>query len=113
MVHPSPGHYSGTLVNGLLHHCKLPSMEISTLGKREEEDEEEENEDEDSGDLLELSSGNLSGPSPVIRPGIVHRLDKGTSGLLVVAKVKSLGQLSNLKYVLLDLVLLFCLDYLG
>lgn len=28
-----------------------------------------------------------SGPAPVLRPGIVHRLDKGTSGLLVVAKV--------------------------
>ncbi len=51
VVHPGPGHCSGTLVNALLHHCR----ELSTLG----------------------------GP---LRPGIVHRLDKDTSGLLVAAK---------------------------
>jgi len=51
VVHPSPGHTSGTLVHGLLKHCK-----------------------------------DLSGIGGVRRPGIVHRLDKGTSGLLVVAK---------------------------
>ena len=50
VVHPAPGHNSGTLVNGLLFHCK------------------------------ELSGGGF------IRPGIVHRLDKDTSGLMVVAK---------------------------
>ena len=52
VVHPAAGHYSGTLVNGLLYH----------LGP------------------------SLSGIGGVIRPGIVHRLDKDTSGLLVVAK---------------------------
>ncbi|MEP9354293.1 RluA family pseudouridine synthase [Xanthobacter sp. KR7-65] len=52
VVHPAPGHASGTLVNALLHHC---------------------------GDTL-------SGIGGVRRPGIVHRLDKDTSGLLVVAK---------------------------
>ncbi len=51
VVHPAPGHSSGTLVHGLLHHCK-----------------------------------DLSGIGGVLRPGIVHRLDKDTSGLLVVAK---------------------------
>ncbi|MEW6672041.1 MAG: RluA family pseudouridine synthase [Thermodesulfobacteriota bacterium] len=51
VVHPAPGHYSGTLVNALLHHC--PS---------------------------------LDGIGGKIRPGIVHRLDKDTSGVLVVAK---------------------------
>lgn len=51
VVHPAPGHYSGTLVNGLLDHCK-----------------------------------DLSGINGVIRPGIVHRIDKDTTGLLVVAK---------------------------
>lgn len=50
VTHPAHGHFSGTLVNALLHH----------LGRT------------DAG--------------PTIRPGIVHRLDKGTSGLLVVAK---------------------------
>lgn len=51
VVHPAPGHTSGTLVNGLLAHCK-----------------------------------DLSGINGEIRPGIVHRIDKDTSGLLVVAK---------------------------
>ncbi len=51
VVHPAPGHYTGTLVNALLHHCK-----------------------------------DLGGVGGVERPGIVHRLDKDTSGLLVVAK---------------------------
>ncbi len=52
VVHPGAGHWKGTLVNALLHHC---------------------------GD-------SLSGIGGVRRPGIVHRLDKDTSGLLVVAK---------------------------
>ncbi|WP_019120626.1 RluA family pseudouridine synthase [Brevibacillus massiliensis] len=51
VVHPAPGHYSGTMVNGLLYHCR-----------------------------------DLSGINGVLRPGIVHRIDKDTSGLLVVAK---------------------------
>jgi 23S rRNA pseudouridine1911/1915/1917 synthase len=51
VVHPAPGHLSGTLVNGLLAHCK-----------------------------------DLSGINGVLRPGIVHRIDKDTSGLLMVAK---------------------------
>ena len=51
VVHPAPGHYTGTLVNALLHHCP-----------------------------------NLSGIGGVARPGIVHRLDQDTSGLIVVAK---------------------------
>jgi len=54
VVHPSPGHSSGTLVHALLHHC--PDL------------------------------GGIRGPS---RPGIVHRLDKDTSGLLVVAKTEA------------------------
>ena len=51
VVHPAPGHFTGTLVHGLLRHCK-----------------------------------DLSGIGGVMRPGIVHRLDKDTSGLMVVAK---------------------------
>lgn len=52
VVHPAPGHYTGTLVNALMFHC---------------------------GD-------NLSGINSVLRPGIVHRIDKDTSGVLVIAK---------------------------
>ena len=51
VVHPAPGHRSGTLVNALLHHVR-----------------------------------DLSGVGGRLRPGIVHRLDRDTSGLLVVAK---------------------------
>lgn len=51
VVHPAPGHYSGTLVNGLMYHLK-----------------------------------NLSSINGVMRPGIVHRLDMNTSGLMLVAK---------------------------
>ena len=51
VVHPAPGHFTGTLVNALLYHCP-----------------------------------NLSGIGGVARPGIVHRLDQDTSGLIVVAK---------------------------
>jgi len=51
VVHPAPGHASGTLVNALLHHVR-----------------------------------ELAGVGGVLRPGIVHRLDQGTSGILVAAK---------------------------
>ena len=51
VVHPAPGHSTGTLVHGLLKHCK-----------------------------------DLSGIGGELRPGIVHRLDKDTSGLMVAAK---------------------------
>jgi 23S rRNA pseudouridine1911/1915/1917 synthase len=51
VVHPAPGHPSGTLVNALLHHCS-----------------------------------DLAGIGGVLRPGIVHRLDRGTSGVIVAAK---------------------------
>ncbi len=52
VVHPAPGHFSGTLVNALMFHCM----------------------------------DGLSGINGELRPGIVHRIDKNTSGLLVVAK---------------------------
>ncbi len=52
VVHPAPGHYSGTLVNALVYHCK----------------------------------DDLSGINGQMRPGIVHRIDKDTSGVLMIAK---------------------------
>ena len=55
VVHPAPGHWSGTLVNALLHHFDSPQGSLSTIGGKE-------------------------------RPGLVHRLDKETSGVMVVAK---------------------------
>lgn len=52
VVHPAAGHYTGTLVNGLMDHCK----------------------------------DDLSGINGVLRPGIVHRIDKDTTGILIVCK---------------------------
>ena len=52
VVHPAAGHYTGTLVNGLMHHCK----------------------------------DNLSGINGVLRPGIVHRIDMDTTGILIACK---------------------------
>lgn len=52
VVHPAPGHYSGTLVNGLMFHCK----------------------------------DSLSGINGILRPGIVHRIDKDTTGSIIVCK---------------------------
>jgi len=55
VVHPAPGHYSGTLVNGLLGHTNLSDVDEN-------------------------------------RPGIVHRIDKDTSGLLMVAKTEKIHE---------------------
>ncbi|WP_313583226.1 RluA family pseudouridine synthase [Lacrimispora sp.] len=52
VVHPAAGHYSGTLVNGLMFHCR----------------------------------SELSGINGVVRPGIVHRIDMDTTGVLIVCK---------------------------
>ncbi len=52
VVHPAAGHYTGTLVNGLMYHCR----------------------------------GELSGINGVMRPGIVHRIDMDTTGVLIVCK---------------------------
>ncbi len=52
VVHPAPGHLTGTLVNAVLYHCK----------------------------------DKLSGINGILRPGIVHRIDKDTSGSLIICK---------------------------
>ena len=52
VVHPAAGHYSGTLVNALLFHCK----------------------------------DSLSGINGITRPGIVHRIDKDTTGSIIICK---------------------------
>lgn len=57
------------------------------LGVQDSEEEDELPEDDEAVDPGTLHKVEWSGPAPIIRPGIVHRLDKGTSGLLVVAKV--------------------------
>ena len=52
VVHPAPGHYSGTLVNAVMYHCR----------------------------------DHLSGINGVMRPGIVHRIDRDTTGSLIICK---------------------------
>lgn len=52
VVHPAPGHYTGTLVNAVMYHC---GEDLSTI-------------------------------NGVLRPGIVHRIDKDTTGVLVICK---------------------------
>lgn len=52
VVHPAPGHYTGTLVNAVMHHC----------------------------------GSSLSGINGVLRPGIVHRIDKDTTGSVIICK---------------------------
>ncbi len=55
VTHPAVGHWEGTLVHALLHHCGRSGAGLAVIGGRE-------------------------------RPGIVHRLDKDTSGVMVIAK---------------------------
>ena len=52
VVHPAPGHYSGTLVNAVMYHCR----------------------------------DGLSGINGCLRPGIVHRIDRDTTGSLIICK---------------------------
>ncbi len=64
VVHPGPGHASGTIVNALLHRLKAPVVVVADDGEPAEDTEE-------------LSSG---------WPGLVHRLDRYTTGCLCLAK---------------------------
>ncbi len=77
VVHPAPGHRSGTLVHALLHHVDGETVAA--------DDDPGASGDEEVG-LSMVNALPASPDHPVVRPGIVHRLDKGTSGLLVVAK---------------------------
>lgn len=77
VVHPAPGHRSGTLVHALLHHVDGASVAA--------DDSPDASDDETVG-LSMVNALPESPDHPVVRPGIVHRLDKGTSGVLVVAK---------------------------
>ena len=52
VVHPAPGHYTGTLVNAVMYHC----------------------------------GSSLSGINGILRPGIVHRIDRDTTGSVIICK---------------------------
>ena len=79
VVHPAYGNRTGTLVNALLYHVGAGTIQM------EDADEEEEIDDDEVG-LSTMNAMPRAEGDPSIRPGIVHRLDKDTSGLLVVAK---------------------------
>lgn len=83
VVHPAYGNRSGTLVNALLYHVGAGSISVE---EEEEDDELDDELDEGGIGLSTLHAVPKSEGDPSIRPGIVHRLDKDTSGLLVVAK---------------------------
>ena len=71
LVHPVPGCSSGTLVNALLHYCQSETNAVGAAKKKMETAEP----------VRSLSDVNSS-----FRPGIVHRLDRETSGLILIAK---------------------------
>ena len=76
VVHPAYGHRSGTLVNALLHHVGAGPL----AG-----DDVDDTDDDDLG-LATATAGPRYEGDPTVRPGLVHRLDKDTTGLMVVAK---------------------------
>lgn len=78
VVHPAYGNRTGTLVNALLHHVGAGPVRF--------DEEEDEDADVEIDGLSTRTAGPRYAGDPTIRPGLVHRLDKGTSGLLVVAK---------------------------
>ena len=77
VVHPAYGHRSGTLVNALLHHVGGTAISAEAL---------EDDADEDQVGLSTATAAPRFAGDLTVRPGLVHRLDKDTSGLLVVAK---------------------------
>jgi 23S rRNA pseudouridine1911/1915/1917 synthase len=84
-VHPAGGLVSGTLVNGLLYHFGWPAIEVAP-DDEEAAEVEEEGDDEGGSTHRTFSSTKQDADSTSCRPGIVHRLDRHTSGVMVVAK---------------------------
>ena len=81
VTHPGYGNRDGTLVNAILHHVDYDYRDEGI----DENDSEDVGEDGWDGEDGEDDGTGGSDPSAV-RPGIVHRLDKETSGLMVAAK---------------------------
>lgn len=84
VTHPGFGNRDGTLVNALLYHMgfRAPVEGIEVAG----DDEGEDGEGDEESVTPEAAEATLEGQGSTIRPGIVHRLDKETSGLMVAAK---------------------------
>ncbi|NP_001140404.1 RNA binding protein [Zea mays] len=88
VVHPAPGNAKGTLVNAILHHCKISTFTCLARSSAGDECPDSTDEDTDVFHVDQFAAEDVSSEvrNALVRPGIVHRLDKGTSGLLVVAK---------------------------
>ena len=85
VVHPAPGSPNGTFVNALLYHLGADAQKL-LLSSAILIDEADKEFDEDLDyDLPETPEAAQASPQ-YLRPGIVHRLDKGTSGVLLAAK---------------------------
>lgn len=67
VVHPSFGHSSGTLVNAVLGYLERQGFRFQVSGSERQE-------------------GRDGDRTTGVRPGIVHRLDKGTTGVILVAR---------------------------
>jgi 23S rRNA pseudouridine1911/1915/1917 synthase len=78
IVHPARGNLSGTLVNGLAHHF----ITTGQLKPQTPEPPEKSREKPIKGEVAGLSSVGAAD----FRPGIIHRLDKNTTGVMVVGK---------------------------
>ncbi len=88
VVHPAAGHPDGTLVNAVLHHTRL----ARALADEDDDTPESDGVGDEAvadtaaqGDTRDAAN-EAWGAGVVSRPGIVHRLDKDTSGVMVVAK---------------------------
>ena len=87
-VHPGFGNRVGTLINGIMWHCGQREP-IDVLKRRESWDDDDDDQEESDGqeELDELASHEDDVlKSSAVRPGVVHRLDKDTSGVMVVGK---------------------------
>lgn len=79
VVHPAAGHATGTLVNGLVHRYGAAFAELAAVHGEPDDDE--------AGEELKEKKHEDGALNPaLLRPGIVHRLDRGTSGVMVVAR---------------------------
>ena len=88
VVHPGHGNYTGTLVNALAYHFIQEGIDIDLGGADEEPGDFEE---EDPADSDASAAAKEQTPDFQQRMGLVHRIDKETSGLLVIAKTEDAG----------------------
>jgi 23S rRNA pseudouridine1911/1915/1917 synthase len=88
VMHPAPGNWTGTLLNALVHHVRR-GVEARSSAEGGSSERVAPGEQAAPGERVAPTDGRApsgDGDEQRIRPGLVHRLDKGTSGVLVIAK---------------------------